>query len=82
MESQSCGTPVVAFRIGGLPDIVNYLNSGYLAEPENPRDLAHGIEQVLQRNLRESTRAHALATWSPDVVVPQLLDIYSEALKQ
>jgi len=82
MESQSCGTPVVAFRIGGLPDIVDPVTSGYLADPEDPHDLAYGIEQVLQRNLRESTRAHALATWSPDVVVPQLLDIYSEALKQ
>jgi glycosyltransferase involved in cell wall biosynthesis len=82
MESQSCGTPVVAFRIGGLPDIVNQLSSGYLAEPENTHDLAQGIEQVLQRSLRESTRTHALATWSPEVVVPQLLDIYSKALAQ
>ena len=82
MESQSCGTPVVAFRIGGLPDIVNPLTSGYLAEPENTNDLAQGIEQVLQLNLRESTRTHALATWSPKVVVPQLFDIYSMALAQ
>ena len=82
MESQSCGTPVVAFRIGGLPDIVNPLISGYLAEPEDPHGLAQGIEQVLQRDLRESTRTHAIATWSPEVVVPQLLNIYSQALAQ
>ena len=82
MESQSCGTPVVAFRIGGLPDIVNPLTSGYLAKPENTNDLAQGIVQVLQLNLRESTRTHALATWSPKVVVPQLLNIYSRALAQ
>ena len=80
MESQSCGTPVVAFRIGGLPDIVSPLASGYLAEPENPHDLAQGIEQVLQRDLRESTRTHALATWSPEVVVPQLLEVYTRTL--
>ena len=82
MESQSCGTPVVAFRIGGLPDIVNPLISGYLAEPEDPHDLAQGIEKVLHRDLRESTRTHAIATWSPEVVVPQLLNIYSLALAQ
>ncbi|MDA9017263.1 glycosyltransferase [Actinomycetota bacterium] len=82
MESQSCGTPVAAFRIGGLPDIVSPLNSGYLAEPENTYDLAQGIEQVLQQDLRESTRSHALATWSPEVVVPQLQNIYSQALAQ
>jgi glycosyltransferase involved in cell wall biosynthesis len=80
MESQSCGTPVVGFRIGGLPDIVNPTTSGYLAEPENTHDLAQGIMQVLNQNLRESTRQHALATWSQDVVVPQLLAVYQSAL--
>jgi len=80
MESQSCGTPVVAFRIGGLPDIVDPTSSGYLAEPENTRDLAHGIMNVLNRDLRDSTRQHAIATWSPDVIVPQLMDIYNKVL--
>jgi glycosyltransferase involved in cell wall biosynthesis len=80
MESQSCGTPVVAFRIGGLGDIVNPTTSGYLAEPENTHDLAQGIVQVLNSNLRESTRQHARATWSPEVIVPQLLAVYESAL--
>ena len=80
MESQSCGTPVVAFRIGGLPDIVNPTTSGYLAEPENTHDLAIGIMAVLGQDLRESTRQHAVATWSPEVIVPQLINIYSEVL--
>ena len=80
MESQSCGTPVVAFRIGGLQDIVNPATSGYLAEPENTHDLAQGIVQVVNSNLRESTRQHATATWSPEVIVPQLLAVYESAL--
>ena len=33
VEAQSCGTPVFAFRVGGLPDIVNDYFSGYLFEP-------------------------------------------------
>jgi glycosyltransferase involved in cell wall biosynthesis len=80
MESQSCGTPVVAFRIGGLPDIVDPTSSGYLAEPENTHDLAHGIMNVLNRDLRDSTRQHAIATWSPEVIVPQLMDVYNKVL--
>ncbi len=80
MESQSCGTPVVAFRIGGLPDIVDPTSSGYLAEPENTHDLAQGIMHVLSQDLRESTRQHAMATWSPEVIVPQLINIYNKAL--
>jgi glycosyltransferase involved in cell wall biosynthesis len=80
MESQSCGTPVVAFKIGGLSDIVDPTFSGYLAKPEDTRDLAQGIMEVLSQDLRESTREHALATWSPGVIVPQLLSVYQEVL--
>ncbi len=80
MESQSCGTPVVGFRIGGLPDIVEPGVSGYLAEPENTQDLAQGIVQVLSSHLRDSTRQHAKSTWSPEVIVPQLLAAYESAL--
>ena len=80
MESQSCGTPVVAFRIGGLPDIINPAASGFLAEPENTHDLAQGIMHVLSQDLRASTRQHALDAWSPEVVVPQLLAVYASAL--
>ncbi len=76
MESQSCGTPVVAFDIGGLPDIVTHKQNGYLAQAENFHDLAAGISWVLDINMREAARHHALHTWSPAAVVPQLTAIY------
>ncbi len=49
VESVACGTPVVAFRIGGVPDIVDHEWNGYLAEPFNPSDLARGINWILSR---------------------------------
>ena len=80
MESQSCGTPVVAFNIGGLPDIVIHQSTGYLAQAENPEDLATGISWILDQDLRGAVRAHAVHTWSPSAVVPQLRAIYLEVL--
>lgn len=47
-EGLSCGIPVVAFAIGGLPDIVDHQKNGYLAKPFNPEDLAAGITWVLK----------------------------------
>lgn len=47
VESISCGTPVVAFDVGGISEIVEHRKQGYLAEAENATDLANGIQWVL-----------------------------------
>jgi glycosyltransferase involved in cell wall biosynthesis len=48
-EPQACGTPVVAFRTGGLTDIVEHGTTGFLAEPFEVEDLAFGILITLEK---------------------------------
>ncbi|HEX4882734.1 MAG TPA: glycosyltransferase, partial [Casimicrobiaceae bacterium] len=50
-------TPVVATRVSGIPELVEHGVSGLLAAPGDARDLADAIE----RQLRETTRAQAMA---------------------
>lgn len=45
MESLACGTPVVAFDIGGNGDMITHKINGYLAQDAN--DLSKGIEWIL-----------------------------------
>lgn len=47
VESFACGTPSVAFNIGGLPDIIDHQDNGYLAQPYESEDLARGIAWVI-----------------------------------
>ncbi|MDP8933007.1 MAG: glycosyltransferase, partial [Cyanobacteriota bacterium] len=47
-EALACGTPVVAFNVTGLKDIVDRQQNGYLAEPYDSEDLARGIAWVLE----------------------------------
>lgn len=54
LESQACGTPVVGFNIGGIPDMIQHLSNGYLARYRDPDDLAKGIEYCLENNIRGS----------------------------
>jgi glycosyltransferase involved in cell wall biosynthesis len=46
-EAHACGTPVVAFKPGGLADIVAHRQTGDLAKPFDVQDMAAGIEWVL-----------------------------------
>jgi glycosyltransferase involved in cell wall biosynthesis len=48
MEAMACGTPCVAFRQGGVPDLVDHQQNGYLAAPFEPSDLARGIAWILE----------------------------------
>ncbi|MGI0492177.1 glycosyltransferase family 4 protein [Alkalinema pantanalense CENA528] len=61
LEALACGTPCVAFKIGGMPDMIIPGETGYLAQPYRVQDLAQGIRWVLMtdRPLRAQARAHA-----------------------
>jgi glycosyltransferase involved in cell wall biosynthesis len=47
MEALACGTPCVAFDIGGMPDLIEHEHNGYLARPFDASDLANGIAWTL-----------------------------------
>ena len=85
MEAQSCGRPVVAFNLGGLPDIVDHEQSGYLAEPLDPQSLAEGLNHVLADEHRagrwaDHARTRALATWSRPVVTSAYQQVFQAAI--
>jgi glycosyltransferase involved in cell wall biosynthesis len=81
-EAHACGTPVIAFKVGGLPDIVDHLKTGYLAAPFDIEDLARGVQWVLaegdrSKNLGEAARQKALTLWTPEVVGNLYIQLYN-----
>lgn len=84
-EAQACGCPVAAFNTGGLPDVVEHLSTGYLAQPFDASDLANGIRWILAdtergAGLGAAARRRAERLWSADVVVAQYLSAYRRAM--
>ena len=57
LESLACGTPCTAFEIGGMPDLIEHQQNGYLARPYLPEDLASGINWILAENKRSKQLA-------------------------
>ena len=47
VEAQSFGCPVIASRVGGIPDSVTHERTGLLFEPGNARELARSMSRVL-----------------------------------
>jgi glycosyltransferase involved in cell wall biosynthesis len=54
LESLACGTPVLAFKLGGIPEIIEHKQNGYLAVPFDAHDLARGIVWCMQNQGRLS----------------------------
>jgi D-inositol-3-phosphate glycosyltransferase len=85
LESQACGTPVLAAAVGGLPTAVNDGVSGILVAGHYPGDWAHAIGDLLGRprhlaELAAHARAHA-QHFSWQRTTQGLLDTYTDAAK-
>ena len=85
LESQSCGTPVVAFNGTGVQDVVNHQHTGYLATPFEVEDLAKGIAWVLEdrerhQKLRVYARQRTLKEFTAEIQAQQYVELYQELL--
>lgn len=85
MEALACGLPVVAFRIGGVPEMVTHGVCGYLATPGNGMGLAKGIQELLfsssSGELRQNARQKVEKCYTPEKVAGQYLTLYQSLLK-
>jgi len=84
VEAMSCGTPCVGFDVGGIPEMINHKQDGYVADYCDSLDFAQGIAWCLnpdrQPALSAAARAAALATYSQSVAATRYLSIYQSAL--
>ena len=85
MESMACGTPTVAFNIGGMSDLIDHLQDGYLARPLDTADLAQGIDWVLSDNERHARIAAAARSkmerqFEISLVARRHLDLYQQLI--
>ncbi len=81
MESLACGTPVVAFNIGGMPDMIEHGKNGYLANPYSTDELSNGIDWILKgksegKNFLLSAREKVINNFAPEIVSKKYIKIY------
>jgi glycosyltransferase involved in cell wall biosynthesis len=85
VEALACGTPVLAFNVGGLPDIVAHEKTGWLAEPFDAESLAAGILWILadprrHQKMRQTARQVAVQRYCYSRVARAYADVYETTL--
>ncbi len=82
-EAMSQSTPVVAFNIGGLSQMINTGINGYLAKAKDSKDLATGINTILKGDLssyKKEARSKAIGLYDANSVSNQYISIYTDLL--
>lgn len=82
LEAQSCGKPIIAYKVGGIPDIIKNNYNGYLIDPFNFRLFSKKLEILIkQKKLRRKFSINAYnyskKKWSHDKIRKKYKKLFS-----
>jgi len=87
LEAMAHGVPVIASRVGGIPEVVRHGVDGFLSEKGDVDAMAEDALTLLRdRNLRrtfgESAKTRALSTFAQGPIIDQYEAVYRRVLSQ
>jgi glycosyltransferase involved in cell wall biosynthesis len=85
-ESMACGTPMVSFEVGGVPDLVRHNITGYLAQSENVEDFCNGIvtlleDEQLRQKMSKNCRVIVLKEYILNLQAERYMQLYEQVLE-
>ena len=80
IELMACGLPVIASRVGGIPEIVLDGVTGLLVEPNDPQALSEAMAKLLddpelRKRMGENARKHVVQNFSLETYLDRLSEI-------
>jgi len=85
LEALSCGTPVVGFQTGGIPDMVIHGKTGLLAQPNDANDLSSQIQRLInhpeeRKRMGCNGRVFVEKKFTAEIQAQKYLTLYNEIL--
>jgi glycosyltransferase involved in cell wall biosynthesis len=83
LEAQAAGIPVMASKVGGVPDLIEDGVTGLLTDPARPDSMRHAISRLLSDSnlstaLASNARLQSIKRFHPNVIAQRHLEIYRE----
>lgn len=83
MEAMACGVPCVGFQVGGIPEMIDHKENGYVAMFKDSADLADGIRYVMDDGNHEALKKQCLQkvarSYSQQSVANRYIEVYEAA---
>jgi N-acetyl-alpha-D-glucosaminyl L-malate synthase BshA len=87
LEAMACEVPVVASRVGGIPEVVTDGETGFLSEVGDVDKMAVDAarllnDPILRREMGKRARESAVSRYRTDIVIPQYIEFYNRVLEK
>jgi N-acetyl-alpha-D-glucosaminyl L-malate synthase BshA len=85
LEAMACQVPVIASRVGGVPEVVDDGEDGFLSAVGDVDKMAEDAvkllaDQNLRREMGKHARVAAISRYSTDLIIPQYIEFYERVL--
>lgn len=88
LEAQACGVPVIAFDIGGMPDMIKNNQNGYLVKPFDTAELGSRVVSYINSSLEkknkfsEMSRKRILSENKNSIISSDYINLYNSIINK
>jgi glycosyltransferase involved in cell wall biosynthesis len=85
LEAMACGCPVIACRVGGIPQVIESGYNGVLVDPDEIDEMAAAVvgitsDPAMARRLTQNARVHVSENYRSERVIPRLVRVYRDVV--
>ena len=86
LEAMAAGLPVMAARVGGVPDLIEGERTGIFCDPLGAKSMSEAVEKILMdpaaaREMAKRAKQEARERFHPKIIAQSHIEIYQEVLR-